>query len=159
MSRARSGRRSRPCSTPEDVARATVRRPLSALTWPLEAAPTDRERLRALAHLSVSDRDGARAVADANDWGRRLGAGAFGVAARDAADAATHCSPSTARQTTFGVTELERFADCSSAWLFERIIVPRTIDAQVDPMLRGSVAHSALLKFYAGLPKELGTTG
>ena len=26
----------------------------------------------------------------------------------------------------------------------------------VDPMLRGSVAHSALHKFYAGLPKELG---
>ena len=59
-------------------------------------------------------------------------------------------------KTTFGVTELERFADCSSAWLFERIISPRTIDAEVDPMLRGSVAHSALHKFYAGLPKELG---
>jgi len=59
-------------------------------------------------------------------------------------------------KTTFGVTELERFADCSSAWLFERVISPRTIDAEVDPMLRGSVAHSALHKFYAGLPKELG---
>jgi ATP-dependent helicase/DNAse subunit B len=59
-------------------------------------------------------------------------------------------------KTTFGVTELERFADCSSAWLFERVIAPRTIEAEVDPMLRGSVAHSALHKFYAGLPKELG---
>ncbi len=59
-------------------------------------------------------------------------------------------------KTTFGVTELERFADCSSAWLFERIVSPKTIDAVVDPMLRGSVAHSALHKFYAGLPKELG---
>ena len=56
----------------DDVARATVRRPLSALTWQLEAAPSDRERLRALAQLSVGDPDGARAVADANDWGRRL---------------------------------------------------------------------------------------
>jgi hypothetical protein len=40
--------------------------------------------------------------------------------------------------------------------LFERIVSPKTIDAVVDPMLRGSVAHSALHKFYAGLPKELG---
>jgi ATP-dependent helicase/DNAse subunit B len=53
------------------------------------------------------------------------------------------------------VTELERFADCSSAWLFERVISPRTIDAEVDAMLRGNVAHSTLHKFYAGLPKEL----
>ena len=35
----------------EDVAHATSRRPLSALTWPLEAAPSERERLRALAQL------------------------------------------------------------------------------------------------------------
>jgi ATP-dependent helicase/DNAse subunit B len=59
-------------------------------------------------------------------------------------------------KTTFGVTELERFADCSSAWLFERIVSPKTIDAEADAMLRGSVAHSALHKFYAGLPKEVG---
>src|SRR5262249_50620406 len=33
----------------DDVARWTRRRPLSSLTWPLEEAPTDRERLRSLA--------------------------------------------------------------------------------------------------------------
>ena len=60
-------------------------------------------------------------------------------------------------RTTFGATELERFADCSSAWLFERIVDPKTIDAEVDPMLRGSVAHQTLFKFYSGLPKELGS--
>ena len=60
-------------------------------------------------------------------------------------------------KTTFNVTELERFADCSSAWLFERVVDPKTIDAEADAMLRGSVAHSALHKFYAGLPKEVGT--
>ena len=53
-------------------------------------------------------------------------------------------------RTTFGATELERFADCSSAWLFERIVDPKTIDAEVDPMLRGSVAHQTLFKFYSG---------
>ena len=61
-------------------------------------------------------------------------------------------------KTTFGVTELERFADCSSAWLFERIVSPKTIDAEVDAMLRGSVAHSALHKFYAGCRRRSATT-
>jgi ATP-dependent helicase/DNAse subunit B len=57
---------------------------------------------------------------------------------------------------TFGATELERFADCSSAWLFERVIDPKTIDAEADAMLRGKVAHQALYTFYGGLPKEVG---
>ena len=57
---------------PEDVARWTVRRPLSALTWPLERAPSERERLRALAALAASDRGAAEAIAQANGWERRL---------------------------------------------------------------------------------------
>ncbi len=139
----------------EDVARATSRRSLSALTWTLDSAPTDRERLRAVAQLSVADADSARALAEANDWQRRL------TRARTAFTRETRLTNDAvlaqfASKTTFGVTELERFADCSSAWLFERIISPKTIDAVVDPMLRGSVAHSALHKFYAGVPKELG---
>jgi ATP-dependent helicase/DNAse subunit B len=140
---------------PEDVSRATARRPLSALTWPLDTAPSDRERMRALARLSVDELDAARALADANDWERRL------TRARNAFRRETKLTNPVllewlATKTTFGVTELERYADCSSAWLHERIVSPRTIDAEVDPMLRGSVAHSALHKFYAGLPKELG---
>ena len=39
---------------PEDVRRWTRRRPLSQLTWQLQAAPTERERLRALALLAVT---------------------------------------------------------------------------------------------------------
>ncbi len=37
-------------------------------------------------------------------------------------------------RSVFGATELERFVDCSSAWLFERVVDPKTIDAEVDPM-------------------------
>src|SRR6266545_1175595 len=40
----------------EDVERATTRRPLSELTWPLLDAPTERERLRALSRLSSGRR-------------------------------------------------------------------------------------------------------
>ena len=140
---------------PADVAHATARRPLSALTRPLEAAPSERERLRALALLAATEPDAAGALADANDWQRRL------ARARNALSRRTKLRSDVllaffGSKTTFGVTELERFADCSSAWLFERVISPKTIDAEVDPLLRGSVAHSALHKFYAGLPKELG---
>ena len=137
---------------PEDVARATTRRALSALTRPLEGAPSERERLRALSLLSASDAESAVVLAEANGWERRLSR------ARAALRRETRLrTPFFDAKTMFGVTELERFADCSSAWLFERVISPRTIDAEADAMLRGSVAHSALHKFYAGLPKELGT--
>lgn len=139
----------------EDVQRATSVRPLSALTWPLDAAPTERERLRALAQLGAGEKDAARAVADANDWRRRLDR-AFGAFSRH-----TRLTNPVVREwfgarTTFSATELERFADCSSAWLIERVVSPKTIDAVVDPMLRGQVAHQALYRFYSGLPKEIG---
>jgi ATP-dependent helicase/DNAse subunit B len=57
----------------------------------------------------------------------------------------------------FNVTELERFADCSSAWFFERLIDPKRIDRGVDAMLRGSVAHTTLHRFYSGLPRAIGS--
>jgi ATP-dependent helicase/DNAse subunit B len=135
----------------DDVKRATQKRSLSALTWSLDAAPSERERLRAVALLAAADPDSASALADANDWQRRL------ARARNALRRQTRISPQFfGSKSMFSVTELERFADCSSAWFFERIISPKTIDAEADAMLRGSVAHSALHKFYAGLPKEVG---
>jgi ATP-dependent helicase/DNAse subunit B len=140
----------------EDVARATTRRPLSQLTWPLDTAPTERERVRSLARLSADkDSEGlAFALADVNEWTRRLNR------ARTAFDRNARLrNPAVlaelGNRTTFSATELERFVDCSSAWLFERVISPKTIDAQADAMLRGSVAHQTLYAFYGGLPKEL----
>ena len=142
---------------PEDVARWTTRRPLSSLTWRLESAPTERERLRALAILSADDarRDEAEALANANGWERRLDR------ARSAPRRQTRLThPLVLEQlqsrSVFNVTELERFADCSSAWFIDRMIDPKTIDPEVDPRLRGSIAHNALYKFFTGLPKVLG---
>jgi ATP-dependent helicase/DNAse subunit B len=140
---------------PEDVGRWTRRRPLSALTWPVDEAPTERERLRALARLAAGDRTGARALAAANGWQRRL------ARAERAFDRPTRLSnPAVlewlAGRTTFSVTELERFVDCSSAWLVERVIDPKTIDAEPDAILRGQLAHTTLHRFYQALPRELG---
>jgi RecB family exonuclease len=140
---------------PDDVAHATRRRPLSALTWPLEAAPSDRERARALAVLASSERDEATALARANGWDRRL---ERALSAFDRPTALTHpvVLEELERRMVFGVTELELFADCSSIWFVERLLSPRTIDARLDPRLRGSVAHTALFRYFSGLPKHLG---
>jgi ATP-dependent helicase/DNAse subunit B len=140
---------------PEDVAHWTRRRTLSELTWTLETAPTERERLRALAAVAVEQPDDATALAAANGWTRRL------ERARSAFARSTRLrSPAVldwlGNRTTFSATELERFADCSSAWLVERVVAPKTIDAEPDAMLRGQVAHTALYRFYGALPKELG---
>ncbi|MGZ8716302.1 MAG: PD-(D/E)XK nuclease family protein, partial [Gaiellaceae bacterium] len=140
---------------PEDVRRWTRRRPLSALTWRLEEAPTERERLRALAELAARDSAGADALALANGWERRL---ERAVSAFRRPTKLTHplVLEQLGSKTTFNVTELERFADCSSAWFVERFLDPRSIDAEVDAKLKGSVAHSALFKFFTRVPKELG---
>ncbi len=139
----------------DEVARATARRPLSALTWPLEGAPTERERLRALARLAADAEPEALALAEANDWTRRLRR-ALGAFERETRLRNPAVLAELRARTTFGATELERFLDCSSAWLHERVVDPRTIDAEADALVRGKVAHQALYLFYAGLPRELG---
>jgi RecB family exonuclease len=139
----------------DDVRHATTRRPLSALTWPLEAAPTERERLRALAALAAVDESEAKALALANGWDRRLDR-ALQAFRRPTLLRHPLVLEYLGERTSFNVTELERFSDCSSAWFVDRLLDPKTIDADVDPKLRGSVAHNALNKFFSGIPKELG---
>jgi RecB family exonuclease len=139
----------------DDVRRATTRRPLAALTWSLEAAPTERERLRALAALSAEAVDEAEALALANGWDRRLDR-ALRAFRRPTRLRHPLVLEYLVERTSFNVTELERFSDCSSAWFVERLLDPKTIDADVDAKLRGSVAHNALHKFFSGIPKELG---
>src|SRR6266545_2919095 len=140
----------------DDIVRWTRRRPLSQLTWPLEAAPTERERLRAVSLRAAGDRSAADAIASANGWDRRL---TRALHAFERPTRLTHPQvlAELRSRSTFGVTELERFADCSSIWFFERIIDPKTIDPEVDARLRGSIAHQVLFRFYSRLPKELGT--
>jgi ATP-dependent helicase/DNAse subunit B len=140
---------------PDDAARWTRRRPLSALTWPVDDAPTERERLRGLAVLAAADAPAAEALARANGWERRLER-AFRAFHRPTRLTHPLVLEQLGSRSTFNVTELERFADCSAAWFVDRFLSPRTIDAEVDAKLRGSVAHSALYKFFSRVPAELG---
>jgi ATP-dependent helicase/DNAse subunit B len=139
----------------EDVRRWTRRRSLSQLTWPLEDAPTTRERLRAAATLAADDPDLAQSIATANDWDRQIRR-ALSAFTRQTRITHPQVLEELRRRATYGVTELERFADCSSMWFVERLIDPRSIDAEVDARMRGGIAHQALFRFYSGLPKELG---
>ena len=142
--------------TEQDVSRWTRRRPLSALTWAIDDAPTERERLRAVAALAAGGDLAADALAGANGWERRLQRARRALARRTQLRHPLVLQQLAAKS-VFNVTELERFADCSSAWFFDRFVEPRTIDAEVDAKLRGQVAHTALSRFFSGLPKELGT--
>jgi ATP-dependent helicase/nuclease subunit B len=139
----------------DEVRRWTHRRQLSALTWQLEDAPTERERLRALAELAAHDRREAEALARANGWERRL---ERALAAFRRPTRLTHplVLEQLGSRTSFAVTELERFADCSSAWFVDRFLDPKTIDAEPDARQRGSVAHNALYRFFSRIPAELG---
>ncbi len=137
-----------------EVARATRRRPLSALTWTLDAAPSERERLRALSRLAVDDPDTAASLAASNGWSRRLER-ARGAFTRPTSLRSPAVLETLSSRTVFSATELERFADCSSAWLVERVVDPKRIDAEPDPILRGQVVHTTLNRFYASLPREL----
>jgi ATP-dependent helicase/DNAse subunit B len=140
----------------EDAGRWTARRALSALVWPIEGAPTERERIRALAWLATSDRAAAGALARTQGWERRFerALGAFDRPTRLTHPAVVQSLESRAM---FGVTELETFAGCSSIWFVERLLDPKTMDADVDARMRGSIAHQALFKFFSGLPKRLGS--
>ena len=137
----------------DDVRRHTTRRPLSALTSELEAAPTERERLRALAGLSARAPGEAAARARENGWDRRLSR------ATRAFDRQTRVSHERAvrllGRESYSVSELERMASCSSAWFVERYLRPATIDKQIDRMLRGSILHAALQRFYQQLPSAI----
>ena len=138
----------------DDVRRHTTRRPLARLTWPIESAPTERERLRALARLAAGDPREADALAYANGWQRKLGR-ARRAFTRPTAIRHPRAVALLGSRETFRVTDLERMAGCSSAWFVERYLRPGEIDQAIDPMMRGSIAHVALQRFYRQLPAEI----
>ena len=132
---------------------------LRDLTHELVDAPSDRERLRALASLAGADALEARRIAaTVPGWSRRIararGAFARGTRIDDPAVLAEF-----AARRTFGASELEVFTDCSQRWFVDRVLRPREVDRSVDARLAGSAMHNALKRFFERLPAELGTDG
>jgi ATP-dependent helicase/DNAse subunit B len=141
---------------PTDVERWTRRRRLSELAWEPSSAPTERERLRSVAALAAEHPTAARALAASEGWTRQIER-ALAAFTRPTALVNPVVLAQLRDTDRFSVTEVEQFGDCSSMWLLEKVVSPRTIDGEVDARLRGGVAHQALYRFYAGLPKRFGT--
>jgi ATP-dependent helicase/DNAse subunit B len=138
----------------DDLRHHTIRRPLSALTRELEAAPNERERLRALARAAATEPAEAAALATRNGWDRRL---RRAIRAFERPTRLTHerALALVGSRDAYSVSDLERMASCSSAWFVERYLRPGAIDKEVDRMLRGSILHSALQRFYQQLPSAI----
>jgi hypothetical protein len=158
LPRPRGGHRRRRAAPAEPVlggrpGRAAAGRPaardpqtaLSELVWPLEGAPSERERLRAVSWLSTTDRSGAEGIALANGWERRLARvrrlppadQVHGPGGARVACVAHHVR----RHRVGGVCGL--LVDL----VVERMLDPKSMDAEVDPRMRGSIAHQTLFKF------------
>ena len=131
------------------------RRAIGDLTHPLDQAPSERERQRALARELRTRPDWAAAVADHHGWTRKLERARLAYRRRPQLRNATVLA-ALAAQERFSVTELEKFAECSSAWFVERFLQPGEIDYQFGPKETGSVAHATLHKFHERMPSELG---
>jgi ATP-dependent helicase/DNAse subunit B len=156
------GRLLEPSPFLEDVLRAVGddrierhRRAIGDLTYDLTHAPTERERQRALARELRSRPDWAAAVADREGWTRKLER-ARAAYRRPSRLRNRAVLEALARQERFNVTELEKFAECSSAWFVERFLQPGEIDYEFGAKETGSVAHTTLHRFHQRMPSELG---
>ncbi len=96
-SRARSGKRSRRSSTPRTSSTRRRAARCRRSRGRSKERPSERERLRSLAQLGAADPDAARALADANDWQRRLRRAQQAQPSRDAAAQRGASRRSTAR--------------------------------------------------------------
>jgi ATP-dependent helicase/DNAse subunit B len=138
-----------------DQAPALVRRRgLADVSWPLAAAPSERERLRALTREMREDPDWATGVAAMMGWERKLRRAAAATK-RDTRLRDPELLGELAAIERYSVTELERYGDCSSMWFVDRVLSPREIDFELDARMRGSIAHATLARFFTLLPAEL----
>jgi hypothetical protein len=131
------------------------RRGLADAVFPVESAPTGRDRLRSICHLAQRDARRAARIAEADGTTRRLRR-AERAFRRPTRIRAPDVLSSLRGLDRFNVTALERFGDCSSWWFVERHLAPREIDAAYDARLQGTIAHAALHRFYRQVPAAFG---
>ncbi len=117
------------------------RRLLADVVWPADAAPTPRERRRALAA------QGSRLAGDDPEPRRVLGA--------DALARVRHSQ-------ILSAGALETYGDCPVRWLIERELQPEPLAPEPDAITRGNVMHDVLERLLRELdgplsPASVGT--
>ncbi len=111
------------------------RRLLADVTWPVERAPTERERVRAQA--------AARAPAEGDERATRRVLGPRALA-------------SVRHSRILSAGALETYADCPVKWLIERELRPQPLVPESDPITRGNLMHSVLERLLAQLGEPIG---
>ncbi len=118
------------------------RRLLADVVWAPENAPTERERVRALAAL------GAPAGREAAPGQRSVGDAALAPAGREAAPGQRLLGDAALRRVRhrriLSGGALESYADCPVKWFVERELAPRRLEPDPDPIVRGNYMHAAL---------------
>ena len=61
------------------------------------------------------------------------------------------------RERVWSASSLERWIRCPMAWFVERMLRPRAIEPDPEPLARGGLAHAALRDTLEGLRRETGT--
>jgi hypothetical protein len=133
----------------------SLRRGLADVTFSVEEAPTVRERVRAVCNLALHDRRRASRIAESDGTVRRLRR-AERAFQRPTRVRSPEVLEALRRIDRFNVTSLEKFGDCSSWWFVERHLQPKDIDAAYDARLQGTIAHTALHRFYRQVPAAFG---
>jgi RecB family exonuclease len=130
---------------------------LRDLTYELGDAPSERERLRALAALAGNDVLAARRIADSvPGWPRRIDRARRAFSRVTRIDDPAMLAEFAARR-NYGASELETFADCSQRWFVDRMLKPKEVDRSVDARIAGTAMHAALKHFFERLPAEVGS--
>ena len=109
-------------------------RPLSAVTWPAERAPTEVEWARAAALAGPRRSPPQPERIEAEDVLQDLAAN-------------TRLSPAA----------LEAYADCPVKWLVDRRLRPDALEPDPEPMVRGRYAHAVLELTYRRLGERTGS--
>jgi ATP-dependent helicase/DNAse subunit B len=110
------------------------RRPLSAVTWPVDEAPTEAERARALAAAEP-----------------RIPASVLGNLADD------HALAALVEQPAMSASGLEAYAGCPVRWLVEHHLRPRELEPAPEPLARGGLTHRVLATAFEHLREQRGS--
>jgi PD-(D/E)XK nuclease superfamily len=118
----------------------------------LEQAATEHEQLLALAALARSDRPRAARAASLVGLRRELDGARRRARPRPPGLRQPGALADLGRRTSFNVTGLELFLECSSRWFADRELGLRTLDRGWDRMAIGTAAHLVLERFFRSVP-------
>jgi len=142
----------------DEVVAKTIKRPLSSVVFDGVSVPipTAKEALRYAASIYRNRPDAAEAIAEAVDTQAALKDAVSKTTVPRPSFASEKVKEAVASRDTFSVSELETFIACPFKWYLERMLKPQPLETRLDFMVKGTLQHAALERFYRLLPERLG---